>query len=186
MILSGVNNHQGGTTLKEGALRIASDSNLGRSSAPLTFDGGTLHTPLSLSIDRPISLASSGAIDVDKGVAVSIDQPLTGGGSLSKEGGGTLELVRVNTYTGQMIVADGTVQVKGGATLGNGAGLKLEAQGKCVIEAGARTKSVKSLDGSGLGIDLHDNTLEVESGTFSGKIAGSSESSKRLETARSP
>ena len=53
LTLSGTSTYSGGTTINGGALSISSDANLGNSSGPLTFGGGTLQTTASFNSFPP-------------------------------------------------------------------------------------------------------------------------------------
>lgn len=130
------NTYTGSTTLKSGILSVAQDVNLGDPSAELILDGGTLLTTASFGSVRPVTLASTGTLNVLNGTVLDLAGVVAGTGSVTKAGGGTLVLNNDNTYTGltdivggTLIVGDasnptaklsggGVVTVHGGGTLG--------------------------------------------------------------------
>jgi len=179
LILSAHNTYQGGTTLKEGAIRIDANHHLGNSVSVLNLDGGTFQTDHSFSLNREVSLVSSGTIEIKASGVVSFDQVVSGSGTLIKKGSGTLELAKANTYSGETIIEEGILKLTGIGSLGGASDLTLNG-GQLVVEAAAGTKMVEALSGSGGDIQLNDNTLEVKSGHFSGIIAGSSGTLKKI------
>ena len=95
---------------------------------------------------------------------------ISGKGTLVKEGPAPLSLSETNFYTGETTILDGTLRLKDYGTLGN-ADLEIERQGTLLISTRSRTIPVKALSGKGT-IHIHDsNTLQVESGSFSGAIS---------------
>ena len=111
LVLSGVNTYTGGTTISEGILSVSADDNLGASTGALTFNGGTLETTAGLSSSRAITLNTNGGTFLaDPGTTSSFSSQITGGGSFTKDGLGTLILAGANTYTGQTDVVSGTLR----------------------------------------------------------------------------
>ena len=121
LILGGANSYAGGTTLTGGTLQISSDTNLGGAGG-LTFNGGTLHTTADIASARAISLIGVAPIQTDAGTTLSLGGVITGLGSLSKTGSGTLTLTAANSYSGGTTVSAGTLQVGAGGTSGSIAG----------------------------------------------------------------
>ena len=102
LTLTGVNTYSGGTHIN------------GASGTRITFDGGTLAFiggPTG-GINRPITLdAGGGTIDTTLGNPTSLVGDITGAGSLTKVGTGTLELFGNNDYHGATVINAGTLSV---------------------------------------------------------------------------
>ncbi len=116
LTLSGVNSYSGSTTIENGTLSISADSNLGAAPGAatpghLTFDGGTLNTTATFTLDsnRGIALnAGGGTIETDAATTLTYGGIMAGSGTFDKTGTGTLILDGVNTYTGLTTVQAGT------------------------------------------------------------------------------
>ncbi len=90
------------------------------------LSGGTIAnydaaTDLTINSDLVLTLATdgSGTFDIDDGRTATVSGVITGGGSLVKTGDGTLTLTGQNTYGGGTTIADGTLQVGDGTTVGS-------------------------------------------------------------------
>jgi fibronectin-binding autotransporter adhesin len=131
------NTYNGPTEINQGTLIAHSTSALGNSSATntLIFSGGTLRAGGAITsvAARGVTLSSSAIIDTNN-FAVSIAGSMTGAGSLTKNGFGTLTLSGTNNYTGITQVNEGALHltnatgagtVAGGITVQNGAALEL-------------------------------------------------------------
>lgn len=108
----------GETLVKDGGTVIVDeDAALGTSAAELRLDNGTLTVAgrAMTALDRSVILeAGGGTIDVDDPTnKVTVAKAITGTGSLTKAGDGTLDLTGANTYTGQTVVEDGRLAVNG-------------------------------------------------------------------------
>jgi len=64
----------------------------------------------------------AGTLTFDQSSAVTIDNVISGGGSVTKAGVGTLTLTGANTYTGGTTLNAGTLSISADANLGNAAG----------------------------------------------------------------
>ncbi|HMP58783.1 MAG TPA: autotransporter-associated beta strand repeat-containing protein [Gemmatales bacterium] len=96
LIFTGTNTYSGGTTISAGTLQIGSGGTTG------SIAGDVLNNS-ALAFNRSDSITFSGVI--------------SGSGSLTKQGGGTLILTGANTYAGGTTVSGGTLQIgAGGAT----------------------------------------------------------------------
>ncbi|MEY2151550.1 autotransporter domain-containing protein [Rhodanobacter sp. 115] len=113
LVLGGANTYTGGTFVDGGTLSVSGDGNLGAASGGLTLDGGTLRVTGTAfrSTARTLTLGSAGGgFDIaDAGNTFTVDQALSGSGSLTKRGTGTLLLTGANTYTGGTVVEAGTL-----------------------------------------------------------------------------
>jgi len=122
IVLAGVNEFTGNTTIHSGTLRISADRGLGQdpgSPTPdkITLDGGTLQATATFELDsdRGIAIgAGNGTISVNNGAELTYDGIIAGGGAaLTKEGSGTLVLTGANTYSGGTTVRAGALVVNG-------------------------------------------------------------------------
>ena len=99
------------------------------------------------------------------------------GGSLIKQGTGTLTLAGVNTYTGATTVNDGRLALAGAGSLASSSGVALTASGTAFdISGSGGNQTIRDLNGvAGTSIVLGSNSLTVgtaNSTTFAGNISG--------------
>jgi|GEM_PF-2111277 len=132
------NSWDGGLAINGGTVSVSqltpgnTNGQLGGSfgtSAYLSFDGGTLeYTGGSVSgINRAFQINAGGAtIDVTN-PAATVEWtdaggagPITGPGSLTKAGAGTLQLSGSNNYAGGTVISQGELRVTNGSALGSG------------------------------------------------------------------
>jgi autotransporter-associated beta strand protein len=113
--LTANNTYSGGTNLNGGTLAINSDPNLG--TGPLSFNGGTLEALAAgggIVSSKAITLNSAGGTFLaDAGTASTLSGLITGTGSWTKIGPGTLTLTGANTYTGTTTINAGSLIVDG-------------------------------------------------------------------------
>jgi autotransporter-associated beta strand protein/T5SS/PEP-CTERM-associated repeat protein len=114
LTLSGNNTYTGGTTLAGGTLSLGSNEAVG-TEGTLSFSGGTLQftanntTDYSARFSQDVNQAY--AIDTN-GQNITLANVLTSdGGSLTKQGTGTLTLTGNNTYTGSTTIDAGALQI---------------------------------------------------------------------------
>ena len=104
----------GNALFENSTLSVSSDKNLGQLSSPISLNTGTLQITGTTftTTNRPITLnAGGGAIDINHPAnTLTLTQPITGVGSLTKLGPGTLSLAANNTYSGNTTVAAGTLK----------------------------------------------------------------------------
>jgi len=122
-ILNVANTYTGRTTITAGTLSISDEANLGGDPASfaadqLTFDGGILLTTATLAIDdsnRGITVgAGGGTFETATGTTTTVSSVITGGGTLIKQGDGTLIFTATNTNTGATNVEAGVLGGTGG------------------------------------------------------------------------
>lgn len=118
--LTNTNSYSGGTIIEGGILAVYSDANLGASSGGITFGGGVLETKSTFTTSRSITLDGPGAISVDPSTTLTAGGPISGTGSLSKDGTGTLVLTGFNTYSGGTLLDAGALVVGSSRALGAG------------------------------------------------------------------
>ncbi|WP_224545079.1 autotransporter-associated beta strand repeat-containing protein [Mesorhizobium sp. CA16] len=123
LVLSGTNSYSGGTAINGGTVQVASDTNLGDASGGLSLNAGTLHTTADITSARAVTLnVGGGTFDTDSATKLTLTNTVSGAGTLTKEGGGTLVLSGANSYQSGTVINGGTVQITADANLGDAAG----------------------------------------------------------------
>ncbi len=115
LTLSGTNVYTGPTTFNAGTVFVGSTDNLGDGSVNnnLVFNGGTLSHTAGISTNRSVTVnAGGGTIDTQANNS-TINGTITGPGTLSKAGAGTLVVSTLNP--GGLAVNGGTVKVATGS-----------------------------------------------------------------------
>jgi autotransporter-associated beta strand protein len=114
--LSGDNSYTGGTFLNAGTLIVAADANLGSAFGSIAFNGGTLNSIASftLSATRAITLPGNAIFNVNGSTTLIYNGVITGPGTLTKIGLGTLILGGNNAYTGATTINAGAMTITGG------------------------------------------------------------------------
>ena len=122
LTLTASNTYTGGTALAAGELSISSSANLS-AGGPILFNGGTLQiTGTAVAgIGNYSSVnwtAFNGGFDIANAANVfAVNNVISGTGSLSKVGAGTLLLTAANSYSGATTIGAGTLRVGGTGTL---------------------------------------------------------------------
>lgn len=172
------------TLVKDGGTVIVDeDAALGTSAADLRLDNGTLQIAgtAMTSLDRSVILeAGGGTIDVnDPSNKVTVAREISGAGSFTKTGAGTLNLTADNSYTGETIVAAGRLAVNGSiedsvmTTVLNGGVLGGNGTvGDLVVEAGGKVAPGNSIGHLNVAGDV---TFEKGS-TYEAEVDGSGNS----------
>lgn len=181
------NSYSGGTQINGGILNVELDGNLGAASGPLSFDGGELEVELrgqggSLNTSRLITLhAGGGTIDtIGFGAAsATLEGGVSGPGSLTKQGAGTLTLAAANVYAGATIVSGGLLRLQGAGRLPDVSRVQVDVASTMSEPRGLDlnniSDSINGLDGIGE-VKLGTATLSIGTaggnGSFSGQING--------------
>ncbi|MFC0225179.1 autotransporter outer membrane beta-barrel domain-containing protein [Serratia aquatilis] len=125
LTLSGTNTYAGGTTISSGGtLSVSADANMGAAALNIgnvTLDGGTLRSTANFiaSNQRRMTITgNNGTIQTDAGVTFNFPSLISGAGSLTKTGTGTLQLGTGNSFTGGTFITAGTVVVNNNGAFG--------------------------------------------------------------------
>lgn len=172
LVLSGANTYTGGTTINAGTLQVSSNANLGDPAGGLTFNGGTLATTASFDSFRAVTLAGAGGVDVGPGTQLQLGGAISGAGSLTKLGAGTLLLSGFNTHSGGTTVAAGILQAGSADALGSGV-LTLDGgtfkAGESFINSFANAIAVNATGGA---IDVNGQVMTLSGNITDGIGAG--------------
>ncbi len=173
LVLGGVNTYTGSTSLNAGTTQISTNENLGDDSNTLIFTGGALRLGAAISppVTRPIQTASSGTIDTN-GFNVTIPVGISGSGSLSKSGTGTLTYAGNNTYSGGTTVTAGELianKLSNGTLTVTGGLAQVTAKGTPNSVAGTTVVPAVSITGGQL--DLTNNALIVDYATLGTQLS---------------
>lgn len=120
------NTYSGGTNLVNGTLVISSDGNLGDLNGVINFNGNaTLETAATFSTSRSIALnGSTNSISADQNTVLTLNGPISGVGSFSATGSGTIVLANSgNSYAGGTNLNSGTVAITVDGNLGAASGV---------------------------------------------------------------
>ena len=119
LILSGINNYNGLTTINSGTISIGSNANLG--TGGVVLDNGMLKTTATFSSSRSVTLNPGGGIfSTDPGTTFTQDGLVSGSGQLTKTGSGTMSLTNpLNDFTGSALVLDGVLKTYSNIIPGN-------------------------------------------------------------------
>jgi len=124
--LAGAKSYTGKTILESGTLLLSDEASLGPAPGTLvtdqlTFNGGTLRPTTTLAIDDPtrgITFSTGGgSILTDPGVTLTLAVSVTGPGTLTKLGTGTLTINRADTRTGNTVINAGTLAIGPNGTI---------------------------------------------------------------------
>jgi fibronectin-binding autotransporter adhesin len=132
LVIGGVdgsgNGGSGSYTLSGGLLTLSSLSTTS-GSATFSFGGGTLQAGADFATSLPLDLSTSGsnAIFDTNGYTMTFSGSLSGPGGLQKEGAGLLILSGTNTFSGGVLVSDGTLVVDSAHALADGSSLLIGA-----------------------------------------------------------
>lgn len=102
VILTGANLHKGGTTVTKGTLQIGN----GGTSGSLVADGG-------------VKVEQDAALSFNRSDASTYGGVISGNGTVTQNGAGTLVLTGDNTYEGDTVINAGTLQIGDGTTTGS-------------------------------------------------------------------
>ena len=161
LTLTGANTYTGATTINEGTLELSGGAAILDTGAVVLADvaGATLLLSGSETIGSLSGGGTTGGtVDLQSYTLTVGDASDTtfagvitngGGGSLTKQGTGTLTLSGVNTYTGVTTINAGTLQMGNSSALGTGGAVNFGAEGTLLIDSGViLTGSVTNSSGT--------------------------------------
>ncbi|WP_273793909.1 autotransporter outer membrane beta-barrel domain-containing protein, partial [Brucella anthropi] len=128
LTLTGANTYSGGTTISQGVLTVTNDDNMGAAGSNTTIqNGATLRFNGTFESNHNYVLAGdpiqgTATIEIIGTNTGSIMTAITGPGSLTKTGTGTLVLVADSNYAGGTMISGGTLQIGNGGKTGAVAG----------------------------------------------------------------
>ncbi len=139
--VTGGNTYSGGTRINGGTIAMAADNALGAASGALALNGGAVRFDASFDFanSRAITLGANGGTFDTNGNTSSIQQAMSGAGSLTKHGAGTLNLEGANTYSGTTTVTAGALYINGNQSA---------ATGLTSIQSGAIIGGIGTIGGS--------------------------------------
>lgn len=171
LVLTAANTYTGDTVVSGGTLSVSADNNLGDAANGVTLQGGTLAlTGTSYTgTDRALTLGAGtgGTLAVaDAGNSFNWRGDITGAGTLTVQGPGTVLLDHANSYTGDTVV-NGTLQLNANGAIGSGS-LVLNGGSRVALYAPAAELANTVVVGG-------ESTLDTGTGnaTLSGTVSGS-------------
>ncbi|WP_156956681.1 autotransporter domain-containing protein [Candidatus Odyssella acanthamoebae] len=175
LVLSGINTFTGGF-LQNGTIALASNQGAGVGDIGFNAVGTVVKIAASLTgVANPIALATDGIIDTD-GYNAVLTGPIIGGGKLTKNGEGTLELRYPSSiFSGDTSVTQGTLRVNGSlpnsaVTVGNGAMFT----GNATIKSLTNNGTVKP--GNSIGITEVSENYDNTNGVYACEINSANDS----------
>jgi autotransporter-associated beta strand protein len=169
LTLTGTNTYTGGTTISGGLINFTTASNFG--TGGITLNGGGLQWAAGSTADISSKLAPLGAagatFDTNDNI-VTLASTISGTGGLTKQGGGTLILSGINTYSGGTTVNVDMLSVSSDANLGAASGGLTLNSGALQTTASFTSARTITLSGRGGGfLPAAGTTL-----TLTGNIGG--------------
>jgi len=178
LVLTGNNTYTGGTQVNAGSnLSISSGSAIGTGQLDLVGSSttpATLTTTADTTITNPITVSGDPTFNVSAGTTTTVSGVIADGvssGDVVVQGGGTLKLTGVDTYTGPTTVSSGSSLALSGA--GSIASSRVANAGTLDISGSTNGSSIKSLSGAGNTL-LGSKTLTLTNAndSYSGVLSG--------------
>ncbi|MFL9825409.1 autotransporter domain-containing protein [Rhodoplanes sp. SY1] len=176
LTLIGANTYTGGTLVTGGLINFSAANNFG--TGLITLNGGGLQWATGTTADissRLTAIGTNGGIFDTNGNIVSFASGLTGAGSVTKTGAGTLALGAVNTYSGGTLINGGTLALTGSGSIAASSGVNIATGATFDISAtttGATIKTLAGATGSTVALGAKTLTLSNASSTFAGSLTG--------------
>jgi fibronectin-binding autotransporter adhesin len=168
--LTGANTFGGAgqtVTVNSGTLSISSNGNLGNTSNGLTFNGGNLLLSDDVTSARSVVLASGATFDTDTNTG-TFSGTISGAGSITKAGLGSLALSGTNSYSGGTTINNGTVAVNSANSLGAASGAVTVNAGTLEVTTGFTSSRNIVLGNSSSTIQVDPSQTYSNSGVVSG------------------
>src|SRR5271166_6745210 len=147
LTLTGVNTYSGGTSFNTGILAVENDGSLG--TGALSFNGGTLEALAAgggITSAKAVTLnAGGGTFLADAGTSSTLSGVISGVGSFTKDGPGTLTLSGNNAYSGATTVASGILQAGSSTALSTSSAFTVNS----VLDLNGFSDTIGSLAGTG-------------------------------------
>lgn len=143
------------------------------SGGTLTLDSGVSQASVIVNsgthaISAPVALASNTVASIASGAGLSVSGVISGSGSLTKSGAGSLDLDNANSYSGGTSITNGTVRFVAGG-LGSGA---VSINGGTLAYKGVNTDDLSAhtvtIGASGATIDIGANNVSYANGIGNG------------------
>ncbi len=178
LTLSGANTFSGGLAISQGTLAATDFAPLGTGN--IVLNGGQLSfNGASFSANRTLSFVGGGTVGVtNSSTNATLDGPISGTGTLSKAGAGTLTLGNsANAFSGDVSILGGALAVSNitdagvAGPLGSGSGISIISGGTLRIVGASSTSTNRALSLSGTaGIDIESAaaTFELRGGLSGG------------------
>lgn len=149
LALSASNSYGGGTTLNSGTTQIGNSSSFGTGSVTITGTTAVRSASPSMAMSNAFIFNSGGAVTVDtQNNLLTLSGTISGSGSLSKSGSGTLVVTASNSY-GTTTITSGTVQVGTGGTNGTLGTGSVTNNGSLVFNRSDTATQSAALNGTG-------------------------------------
>jgi autotransporter-associated beta strand protein len=180
LVLSGSNSYSGQTIISAGTLQISAANNLGQISNGLTINNGTLQTTGTISLGSLVTLGGEAAFDVASDTELQLTGVISGSGSLTKQGDGTLLVENTaNSWSGGTLIEAGTLRMAAGSA-GALPNMTDYVMIGGTLDLNGNALTMSSLWGSGGTISIDSASLTVNQDTdtvFAGDITGAGASS---------
>lgn len=178
LVLASTNStYTGGTIFNGGTILAMAERSLGAvpasaQAANLTFNGGTLQwgAAFNLNANRGITLQSGGGTLDLQTFGSTYAGKITGTGSLTKLGNGTLTLSGANDYTGVTTVGAGTLTVNNNQALGTSAGGTVVGAAAILRLMPGVTVTGETLTISGIGNNQGNLQVSEGAATWAGDV----------------
>jgi fibronectin-binding autotransporter adhesin len=149
IVLNTENAYSGGTSIQQGTVTVAHHEALGTEKVSLE-NGTTLQSAANVTLANQVEVVS-GNVTLStpqvnqQNTSLTLSNTVSGDASITKTGVGTLTLNGTNTYTGQTIVKEGTLEINSAAALGTHTELSLNA-GTTLTTTGQMTQKDDATD----------------------------------------
>jgi autotransporter-associated beta strand protein len=168
LLLNGSNTYLGNTTITAGTLKVTASASAGTSGTTVYLNGGTLDfcctgAPVPNSIFGHKLSVGGGVIAPEANITFSIGSAISGAGGLILNGAGTLTLTTASTFTGDVTIANGTLQFSADNQLG-------AAANNIILNGGSATSTGTFT--SARNATLNGGQLSVTGGTTTWTVSG--------------